>query len=154
QVSNPQQITMDGVGDLYFASASNTGFVEALNGGGFRICQNPAYGFPYGIGVDNFGNVYLGANNSQVITKVLACTTLAPNVRRGGIVSSKSEGFTSTPTSTPSVTPTDTPTPMARSYEFLVVAPNLSTGGQPVNFQVDLEQPSRIDLVLFSLAGE
>jgi hypothetical protein len=49
---------------------------------------------------------------------------------------------------------TDTPTTSFETAERIVPAPNLSRNGEPIRFRVTLDQPSKISLTLFSLAGE
>ena len=50
---------------------------------------------------------------------------------------------------------TDTPTPVfARLIQTVAAVPNLSTGGQPIRFLVNLDQPAQVQLGLFSLTGE
>jgi hypothetical protein len=60
-------------------------------------------------------------------------------------------------TSMEGVTPTETPTPIPARGALLgpvVAAPNLSTGGQPIRFLMNLGQPAPIRLSLFALTGE
>lgn len=77
--------------------------------------------------------------------------------------SSATWSFTSTATPTPTLTAvleeTSTPTssftpPPAGPTPGYSVAPNLSRGGQPIIFTVDLTAPSIITLDLYDLSGE
>ena len=55
------------------------------------------------------------------------------------------------------ITPTPTPIPTLGSHRdnwTVVAAPNVSHNGQPVQFRVNLEKPSEIQLSLFSVSGE
>jgi hypothetical protein len=58
------------------------------------------------------------------------------------------EGFT------PTTTPTPTVSPAPRVSRLAVAVPNLSHGGQPIQFRVNLESPAPIELILFSISGE
>ncbi len=49
---------------------------------------------------------------------------------------------------------TPTPTPIPGLITSAVAAPNLSTGGEPIKFRVNLNSPARIQLKLFALTGE
>lgn len=59
----------------------------------------------------------------------------------------------STATATPTPTPSLTPTPQPGTFQ-VVAAPNLSMGGEPVRFMVNLGRPAEIQLSLFALTGE
>ncbi|HTC20025.1 MAG TPA: T9SS type A sorting domain-containing protein, partial [bacterium] len=63
---------------------------------------------------------------------------------------------TATPVITPTITPspTQTPSPTPDAAAFAIAAPNVSKGGEPIKFLVNLNQPSTIDLVLFNVSGE
>ena len=53
----------------------------------------------------------------------------------------------------PTMTPTISPTPTGPSLSASV-APNVSTGGEPIRFQVTLEDPASIHLYLYAITGE
>jgi hypothetical protein len=55
-----------------------------------------------------------------------------------------------TATATPTISPTATP----NAASFALAAPNLSRNGEPIQFQVNLDQASTIHLILFDLTGE
>gem|GEM_PF-966090 len=79
--------------------------------------------------------------------------TPPPGSARPLRVTSELFSSTATITATPTVTPS--PSSVPRDGTFQVVAvPNLSAGGQPVRFLVNLDQPGSIQVKLFSLSGE
>ena len=51
-------------------------------------------------------------------------------------------------------TPTVSPTPITGRNLSVVAAPNVSTGGEPIRFLVNLEQPAQVKLAMFALTGE
>jgi hypothetical protein len=74
------------------------------------------------------------------------CTPTPP----GGIpnlLSQRGEG-------TPTFTPTLSPTASGEPEQSVVAAPNISRGGEPIQFMVTLARPSEVKLTLFSLSGE
>ena len=64
--------------------------------------------------------------------------------------------ITATPTPTGSITPTftNTPTPTPGPGLSLVVEPNVTDGQTPVNFLVNLQDPSPISVAVYDVAGE
>ncbi|HET9870253.1 MAG TPA: hypothetical protein VFR02_07150 [bacterium] len=79
-----------------------------------------------------------------------------PMVRSAGVTIGNGDTATPTPSPTPTVTMTPSPTPTAvPEDEVSVVAePNLSNGGQPIRFEVELGQAAQVHLILYTLAGE
>jgi hypothetical protein len=54
-------------------------------------------------------------------------------------------------------TPTITPTPSPETElgtQLVMAMPNISQGGEPIQFKVSLSQPSQIKLSIYSIAGE
>jgi hypothetical protein len=72
--------------------------------------------------------------------------------RRSMIVSKGNNNQYPTPTMT--LTPILTPTPTPECPLTVAAEPNLSKDGQPIRFLVNLRQASKIDLILFNIAGE
>jgi len=103
-----------------------------------------------------------GWNNNQTYNEVWfapptplptltpTATPLGGKARPLGVVS-ESGNPTATPTA--SGTPTSSPLPRAEKLQVAAV-PNLSSGGQPIRFLVNLDQPGQIQLSLFALTGE
>jgi putative component of membrane protein insertase Oxa1/YidC/SpoIIIJ protein YidD len=73
--------------------------------------------------------------------------TCTPNGGGKALKENSLEGFTSTET------PTPVPTRGAL-LQSVVAAPNLSTGGQPIQFLVNLSRPAQVRLNLYALTGE
>ncbi|HEY5037744.1 MAG TPA: T9SS type A sorting domain-containing protein, partial [bacterium] len=61
-------------------------------------------------------------------------------------------GTAATPTSTP--TPAPTSVVNDSSLQTVKAQPNVSRNGDPVNFHLNLRQPAKVQLMLFSLVGE
>jgi hypothetical protein len=153
-VNNPAQITEDSAGNIFVALASSDGFVEIKpNGEVVKLCINPGFYYPYGIGVDALNNVYLGGAASPNVTKVNAVCSdgfIAKAISKRGILEKRTP--TPTPTITPSPTITFSPTPNASS--FALAAPNISWDGQPIKFMANLQKAMSLKLELFTLSGE
>jgi hypothetical protein len=107
QVTHPEELKMDAAGNFYVASSADNSFL--VFGPTFNFlfeCGSASYGTVYGIDVDRNGNIYIGGESGQMMTKVLGgCVTEPPFIN-----------YTPTPTSTcnpntPTLSPTNTFTP-------------------------------------------
>jgi hypothetical protein len=86
------------------------------------------------------GNVFVSGMNSTSVTVLQGCGPSSPTV---------------TPTPTPLFqTLTPTSTPVRALLQKAAAAPNVSKGGQPIEFVVTLGQPGLIRLSLFTPTGE
>ena len=94
--------------------------------------------------MDLSGKTYVSGMNSLSVTVLQSCAAATPTLTPAP------------PAATPTpLRPTPTPTPGPRAAAAPVVAaPNFSTGGEPIRFQVNLTGPAMIRLSLFSLNGE
>lgn len=113
-----------------------------------------------GVGVDPNGCVLAADGPLNVVDRWCPCTPPLPVENRGSSFLSLLERGQETPTPTPKATltpePTSTitPTPTPNAPSLAVAAPNISRGGEPIVFLVNLEKSENLDLKLFSLSGE
>ena len=103
----PQELAVDLAGNICVADYNSGAFVVWGPTGNFLFnCQKPAYGSPFGIGVDTQGNLYLGDAAGNDVVKVNGgCLTEPPY---GTLTPTAT--FTSTTTSIPTFTPSPTAT--------------------------------------------
>ncbi len=84
-------------------------------------------------------------------------TPLGGAVVHAGILEVEHPTETPTPSSTPTLSPTPiylTATPGEGNLRSIVAEPNLSKGGEPIRFEVNLDQSASLDLVLYTVSGE
>jgi sugar lactone lactonase YvrE len=167
----PTLLTADAAGNLHLTTGG--GSYEAVSTSPWaRLCRCTAGGFSYPIGValDSAGNAYVSDNGNNQIVKMVACrgegggalARLAGDVLqsiRNAVprdMAKQGQEVTPTPTatSTPTVTPTPTVAPFAGVMRSAVAGPNVSVGGKPVRFRVDLVRNAEVRLKLFTLTGE
>jgi sugar lactone lactonase YvrE len=82
QIRNPQQVAVDGAGNVYFADEYNqqireivarTGYIETVAGdqsagySGDGIAINNAISYPQGVAVDTNGNIFFSDSNNQIL---------------------------------------------------------------------------------------
>jgi hypothetical protein len=93
----------------------------------------------------NLGQLSSGfmATATPVFTKTL---TMTPTLNGGGNARTGEGGLETTPTLTPTLTPW--------THSRVVAAPNLSMDGAPIQFRVNLENPSAIQLSIYNILGE
>jgi sugar lactone lactonase YvrE len=122
QLSSPQSVAVDGNGNLYIADQGNNrirevsgGIINTIVGNGSIDDNGPGsaaqLGFPFGIGLDSQGNLYIADNIQLRIRKVAAATgvitTIAGNGTRGTSITNGSSA-TSVGLNGPSAVAVDT----------------------------------------------
>jgi sugar lactone lactonase YvrE len=163
QGSGPGQfLGMNGIavgpcGWVYVTDAGNWKIAFFDSTGNYKGQQGMSV--PYQPAFDGSGNLYVALISSNLVGKYspcgLSCPTATPTP--GGVMkpllAGEVEGLRSpTPTITPS--PSITPTSMPNAASFVVVAPNISRGREPIKFLVNLDKPEKMDFMLFSVSGE
>jgi hypothetical protein len=84
-------------------------------------------------------------------------TPLGGEMIRAGVLAPEQPTETPTPSSTPTLSPTPiylTVTTGEGNLKSIVAEPNLSTGGEPIRFEVSLGQSAFLDLILYTVSGE
>ncbi|HJT24466.1 MAG TPA: 6-bladed beta-propeller, partial [bacterium] len=152
QFSSPRGIATDCAGNVYVTDFTNPR-VQVFDGNGTYLTQfgsSAQFINPEAISVDQNGNVYVGDWNGNKIVKYSLCTG---TLNCGGpFMVAKVKSLTVLKQTSPTPSPTTTPSPTP-SF-FTVAAPNISRGGTPIQFLLNLEKPARVTLVLFNLSGE
>ena len=85
----PQNIAVDGSGNLYIADSSTNTVTELTAANGYTTANPLGGGFtfnsPFGVAVDGTGNVYVGDTNNQAVEEIpVGCTQASCVVSLGG----------------------------------------------------------------------
>ncbi len=100
------------------------------------------------------GNTYYGPSASFCAPSLKLCSqscTLTGDIIKNASLKSAFQQGQFNNTSTPTPSPTITPGPTSPQ---IVAAPNLSRGGVPIKFLVDLSEEAKINLTLYTVTGE
>jgi hypothetical protein len=126
-------------------------------------------GKPYGIAVNQYGQIFAAFNDTNMIGRYDPCgLTYTPecssvcnmgmaragNAFKANLANKNKPEVTAAPTPTITITPSETPVSSSEPSGLISVAPNISRAGEPINFAVNLLQSARMDLVIFTVMGE